>query len=391
MSMPLWLRKKLHLRREMNKGLNWAYKKQYVFTEHHESHAASAFFPSPFEEAAILTLDGVGEWATASIALGRGNKIQLMHEQRFPHSLGLLYSAFTYFTGFTVNSGEYKLMGLAPYGEPKYVPQIMNLIDLKEDGSFRMDMSYFNYCQGLTMDVEEVRPALWRPATQARARDYSARDGHCRIDTARHRRTSCSGVARHAHKQTGMKNFVLAGGGRTELRGQWKDPARSVQFFRERLDSTGRRRSREAALGVRISFIWHQLFEYSRFFSICFRVEISRDEQKGSLLGPERTATDEIRFVPRFAARPATTTSADDDVAVRPGRAGDRQMARSSGWYAGPPGVRDLGRWESRSTHRRSAPTRTCRRFINLKVKFREGFRPFCSCTSSQRACAELI
>src|ERR1051326_1250454 len=110
MAMPLWLRKKLHLRREMSKGLNWAYKKRYVFTEHHESHAASAFFPSPFEEAAILTLDGVGEWATASIGYGKGNKIHLTHEQHFPHSLGLLYSAFTYFTGFTVNSGEYKLM-----------------------------------------------------------------------------------------------------------------------------------------------------------------------------------------------------------------------------------------------------------------------------------------
>ena len=150
-AMPLWLRQKLHLPREMSRGLKHAYKKRFVFAEHHESHAASAFFPSPFEEAAILTLDGVGEWATASFGSGSGNKIRLTHEQRFPHSLGLLYSAFTYFTGFKVNSGEYKLMGLAPYGEPKYVKQIMQLLDLKEDGSFRMDMSYFNYCQGLTM------------------------------------------------------------------------------------------------------------------------------------------------------------------------------------------------------------------------------------------------
>ena len=137
---------------ELNQGLQHAYRKQYVFTEHHESHAASAFFPSPFDEAAILTVDGVGEWATASYGYGRGNRITLTHELHFPHSPGLLYSAFTYFCGFRVNSGEYKLMGLAPYGEPKYAELILDkLIDLKPDGSFRMDMSYFNYCQGLTM------------------------------------------------------------------------------------------------------------------------------------------------------------------------------------------------------------------------------------------------
>ena len=145
--------------RDGRSGLGGRYRKRYVFTEHHESHAASAFFPSPFEEAAILTLDGVGEWATASFGTGRGNKIELTHELHFPHSIGLLYSAFTYFTGFRVNSGEYKLMGLAPYGEPKYVDLILdNLIDLKEDGSFRMDMSYFNYCQGPDDDLAEVRP-----------------------------------------------------------------------------------------------------------------------------------------------------------------------------------------------------------------------------------------
>ena len=151
-AMPVWLQQKLHLRRELNRGLQHAYRKRYVFTEHHESHAASAFFPSPFDEAAILTVDGVGEWATASYGCGRGNRITLTHELHFPHSLGLLYSAFTYFCGFRVNSGEYKLMGLAPYGEPLYADLILDqLIDLKPDGSFRMDMSYFNYCHGLTM------------------------------------------------------------------------------------------------------------------------------------------------------------------------------------------------------------------------------------------------
>ncbi|MFC1766433.1 carbamoyltransferase N-terminal domain-containing protein, partial [Planctomycetota bacterium] len=146
MGMPLWLRQKLHLPRQMDKALGGSYKGRYVFVEHHESHAASAFFPSPYEEAAILTFDGVGEWATASFGTGRGNRIELSHVINFPHSLGLLYSAFTYYTGFRVNSGEYKLMGLAPYGEPKYADLIRReLIDIKDDGSFRLNMDYFPY------------------------------------------------------------------------------------------------------------------------------------------------------------------------------------------------------------------------------------------------------
>ena len=151
-ALPLWLKQKLHLPREIASGLDGEYGGRFVFTDHHESHAASAFFPSPFSEAAILTLDGVGEWSTTCFGVGRGNQIELQREIRFPHSLGLLYSAFTYYTGFRVNSGEYKVMGLAPYGRPIFQDRIQNeLMDLKEDGSFRLDMSYFNYCQGLTM------------------------------------------------------------------------------------------------------------------------------------------------------------------------------------------------------------------------------------------------
>src|ERR1051325_5097615 len=151
-AIPIWLKKKLHLPREMDRALKGQYRGRYVFPEHHECHAASAFFPSPFAEASILTMDGVGEWTTTAYGVGRGNKIQLSHHLKFPHSLGLLFSAFTYFTGFKVNSGEYKLMGLAPYGEPVYRDLILkHLIDVKEDGSFRMDMSYFHYVHGLTM------------------------------------------------------------------------------------------------------------------------------------------------------------------------------------------------------------------------------------------------
>ncbi|HEY6436568.1 MAG TPA: carbamoyltransferase N-terminal domain-containing protein, partial [Ignavibacteriaceae bacterium] len=148
-AMPLWIKEKLWMKELIKKELS--YEGKIIFPEHHESHAASAFFPSPFNEAAILTMDGVGEWTTSSYGVGNGNSIELWADIKFPHSLGLLYSSFTYYTGFKVNSGEYKVMGLAPYGEPKYKKLIYdNLIDVKDDGSFRMNMEYFNYCAGLT-------------------------------------------------------------------------------------------------------------------------------------------------------------------------------------------------------------------------------------------------
>ena len=212
MAMPLWLKQKLHLPREMRKGLRQRFRKRFVFTEHHESHAASAFFPSPFEEAAILTLDGVGEWATASFGVGRGNRIELSHELRFPHSLGLLYSAFTYYCGFKVNSGEYKLMGLAPYGRPIFVDRILDkLVDLKDDGSFRLDMRYFNYCQGLTMtsrrfdDLFGAPPR--KPESQLTEREMDIAASIQKVTEEIMLRT-----ARHVHEQTGMSNLCMAGG-----------------------------------------------------------------------------------------------------------------------------------------------------------------------------------
>ena len=211
-AMPLWLRQKLHLPREMNRGLRGGYRKRYVFTEHHESHAASAFFPSPFEEAAILTVDGVGEWATAAFGTGRGNRIELSHQLRFPHSLGLLYSAFTYFTGFKVNSGEYKLMGLAPYGEPKYVDLILEkLIDLKEDGSFRMELSYFNYCQGLTMTSGKMNGLFGRPPRRPES-PLTQDDMDIAASIQKVTEEIMLRAARHVHQLTGMKQLCLAGG-----------------------------------------------------------------------------------------------------------------------------------------------------------------------------------
>src|SRR4051794_3621247 len=211
-AMPLWLKSKLHLPREISRGLHDEYTGRYVFTDHHESHAASAFFPSPFDEAAILTLDGVGEWSTTCYGAGRGNKISLSHEIRFPHSLGLLYSAVTYYIGFKVNSGEYKVMGLAPYGEPKFKQLILdNLIDLKPDGSFRLDMTYFDYCAGLTMTNDRFSKLF---GESVRAPDKPLTDFHMDVAASIQAvlEDAVIRLARSLAKETGAKNLCLAGG-----------------------------------------------------------------------------------------------------------------------------------------------------------------------------------
>ena len=209
-AMPLWLKQKLWMKDFIRKELDFEGK--IIFPEHHESHAASAFFPSPYREAAILTLDGVGEWATASYGMGKGNSISIQAEIHFPHSLGLLYSAFTYYTGFRVNSGEYKVMGLAPYGEPKYKELILSeLIDLKEDGSFKMNMKYFDYCAGLRMTNKRFEKLFGGPPRKPESR-LTQRD----MDLARSVQEVTEEVmlrmARHVHKETGSKNLCLAGG-----------------------------------------------------------------------------------------------------------------------------------------------------------------------------------
>ena len=211
-ALPLWLKQKLHLPREIRRGLHDRYRGRYVFTDHHESHAASAFFPSPFEEAAILTIDGVGEWSTSCFGVGRGNRIQLLGELRFPHSLGLLYSAFTYYTGFRVNSGEYKVMGLAPYGEPIYRQRILEkLLHLKEDGSFQMDMQYFNYCQGLTMTSEKFHRLFGGPPRPPES-EVTQREMDLAASLQSVTEEIMLRMAQHVHRQTGLKNLVLAGG-----------------------------------------------------------------------------------------------------------------------------------------------------------------------------------
>ena len=361
MAMPLWLREKLHLPREISRGLNGEYKKRYVFTEHHQSHAASAFFPSPFEEAAILTLDGVGEWATASFGSGRGNKITLTHELRFPHSLGLLYSAFTYFTGFRVNSGEYKLMGLAPYGEPKYVDLMLDrLMDLKEDGSFRMDMSYFNYCQGLTMTSKKLDELFGGPPRQPES-PLTEREMDIAASIQQVTEEIVLRTVRHVHAQTGLKNLCLAGGVALNCVGNGRilreGPFDNVWIQPAAGDSGG-------ALGVAL-FIWHQLLDKPRTVN-------PLDDQQGSLLGPAFSDEEIRRFLDSVGAR---YTKCDDGEQLCTRVADLLAGEKVVGWMQGRMefGPRALG---SRSILG-DARSPKMQSVMNLKIKFRESFRPF--------------
>jgi carbamoyltransferase len=360
-AMPLWLKQKLFMRRELSHAMRGRYKRRFVFTEHHESHAASAFFPSPFDEAAIVTLDGVGEWATSTIGHGRDNRIEMKRELRFPHSLGLLYSAFTYYTGFEVNSGEYKLMGLAPYGEPRYVDLILeNLLDLKPDGSFRLDLSYFNYCQGLTMTGRKFDRLFGAPP---RRRDEPVRDLDMDVAASAQKVTEMVMLrcAEHAHALTGSKHLCLAGGvalncvgnGRLLREGPfdqiWIQPAAG--------DAGG-------ALGTAL-FIWHQLLGRPR-------QPDPNDSMRGSLLGPAYNDQQIAGFVESVGCR---YERFEDDEACLDHVAEQIADGKVVGWFDGRMefGPRALG---SRSIIG-DARSPAMQRIINMKVKFREGFRPF--------------
>ncbi len=360
-AMPVWLQQKLHIRRELNKGLGRPKRAANIFTEHHESHAASAFFPSPFEEAAIITMDGVGEWATASYGYGRGNEIHLTHKLNFPHSVGLLYSAFTYYLGFEVNSGEYKMMGLAPYGEPVYVDRILEqMVDLKEDGSIHLDMSYFNYCQGLTMTSQKFDELFEAPPRKPDA-DFTQRDMDLAASIQKVTEEIMLRMANHVHSETGMKNLVLSGGvalncvgnGRLLREGPfddiWIQPASG--------DAGG-------ALGVAL-FIWHQLLKKPRTVG-------PRDSQFGSLLGPSFEDAEIQQYLDRVNA---TYTRIDDDNALTDRVADLISAGNVIGWFQGRMeyGPRALGSRSLLGDPRNPEMQKT----MNVKVKFREGFRPF--------------
>ncbi len=419
-AMPVWLKEKLHLPRAMRTELP-GYSKRFVFTEHHESHAASAFYPSPFERAAVLTVDGVGEWATASIGIGEGNQLRLTHELHFPHSPGLLYSAFTYFCGFKVNSGEYKLMGLAPYGEPKYADLIREkLIDLKDDGSFRMDLSYFNYCQGLTMTSKKFDQLFGGPPRQPET-PLTQREMDLAASIQVVTEEILLRMSRHVHALTGLKQLCLAGGvalncvanGRILREGPFED-----LWIQPAAGDAG------GALGAAL-FVWHQLLgrprpsnpkrqrgrtlDDTRFVSgmalaaghspenvdpdspvasdiplkVIALADASGylgDSQQGSLLGPR---CDEAEIKAFLDAKGAKYRFIEDEAELCNHVANLIATEHVVGWVQGRMefGPRALGSrsilGDARSPQMQSA--------MNVRIKFRESFRPFAPSVLEER------
>lgn len=361
LAMPPWLKTKIRLPKEIRTHLDGRYRKRIIFAGHHESHAASAFFPSPFEEAAILTIDGVGEWDTATIGHGQGNKMTLLKTLHFPHSLGLLYSAFTYFTGFKVNSGEYKLMGLAPYGEAKYADAILDhLIDLKEDGSFAMEMRYFNYCQGLTMTNRAFEGLFGGPPRKPESM-ITQREMDLAASIQVVTELIMDRMAATARKITGSKNLCLAGGvalncvanGKLLRKGLyeniWIQPASG--------DAGG-------ALGAAL-LVDHQLLDTPRSVK-------SRDSMRGALLGPQ-FSNDEIRKFLTEEKIPHTFYEQEAELLTQVADA--IKCGQVVGWFQGRMefGPRALG---SRSILG-DARSETMQSTMNLRIKYRESFRPF--------------
>jgi len=359
-SMPLWMKEKLWISGEIRKQLG--YRGKLISPDHHQSHAASAFYPSPFESAAVLTMDGVGEWSTLSFGVGDKNKLQLQSEIRFPHSLGLLYSAFTYYTGFKVNSGEYKLMGLAPYGNPRYVDVIYDkLIDVKEDGSFRLNMEYFNYCTGFTMTNEKFA-ALFGREPRTPESEVTQLD----MDLARSIQLVTEEIvlriAHHVYKSTGQKNLCLGGGvalncvsnGRLYREGPferiWVQPAAG--------DAGG-------ALGV-ASHIWFNHLENVR------TVDDNKDAQHGSYLGPSYSKDYIQSFLDDHGLKYQRLNSLEEKSDTVASLLSKEKVI---GWFNGRMefGPRALGArsilGDPRSPQMQSQ--------MNLKIKFRESFRPF--------------
>ena len=369
LAMPLWLKQKLFLPKEIDRGFCHEFDGPIYFTSHHESHAASAFFPSPYDEAAILTLDGVGEWSTATWGEGKGNRITLHDEIRFPHSIGLLYSAFTYYTGFKVNSGEYKVMGLAPYGEPRYAQLIYDhLLDLKDDGSFWLDQSYFNYCQGLTMTNGKFHRLFGAPPRRQESR-LTQRE----MDLAASIQIVAEEVmlrcGRHVHARTGMRNLCLAGGvalncvanGRLLREGPfeslWIQPAAG--------DAGG-------ALGAAL-FGWYQIAGNARKAA-------PGDSMKGSFLGPQFSDAEIVADMEKYPSKSHLCAEESDLCERVAGLLADGKVV---GMFQGRAefGPRALG---GRSILGDPRNTKM-QAILNLKIKFRESFRPFAPAVLRER------
>ena len=358
-AMPPWIKQKLFIKEYIQKELD--FNGTILFPEHHHSHAASAFYPSPFSEAAILTVDGVGEWATVSFGKGKGNSVELYSEIRFPHSLGLLYSAFTYYCGFKVNSGEYKLMGLAPYGEPIYVDTILkNLIDVKEDGSFKLNLKYFNYCSGITMTSNKFHDLFGGPP---RKRETKIDKRH--MDLARSVQAVTEMIimkmARHVYNQTRCENLCLAGGVALNCVANGKilreGPFKSIWIQPSASDAGG-------ALGAAL-IAWYEYLGNAR------KAEENKDLQKSSLLGPS-FSDDEIEKylirnnIPHEKIPKEKIAKTVSDLLA---------SQKVVGWFQGRMefGPRALGARSILGDPR----SQEMQAIINLKIKFRESFRPF--------------
>jgi carbamoyltransferase len=371
LALPRWLSEKLRTSSTIRRGITPGRLPPLVFTDHHESHAASAFFPSPFKEAAILTLDGVGEWSTTTLGVGRENKIHLTHHLQFPHSLGLLYSAFTYSCGFKVNSGEYKLMGLAPYGRPVYQEAIYkHLIDVKPDGSFWLNMDYFNYCQGLTMTNRRF-DRLFGGAPRNPESNLEQRHMDLAASIQAVTEEVMLRMTRDLHQRTGLRNLVLAGGvalncvanGRIAREGPfdhiWIQPSAG--------DAGG-------ALGAAL-FVWHQLLENDR------RVDRRYDGQRGSFLGPKWSSAEIQAFLNDTGVssmRHPNDADLFDQVAAL---LADGKVV---GWFQGRMefGPRALGARSILGDPR----SPKMQAMLNLKIKFRESFRPFAPAVLEEQA-----
>ena len=365
-AMPVWLKEKLFqkslLRNKLAKHApEFDWQNRLLFTEHHQSHAASAFYPSPFEKAVILTMDGVGEWATTSLGRGDGNHIEMMKEIHFPHSLGLLYSAFTSYTGFKVNSGEYKVMGLAPYGEPRFAQAILdNLIDIKADGSFRLDLSYFDYCTGLRMTNDKFHALFGAPPRDPESL-LTQRDMDLAASIQAVTEEVVLRLGRAAAAETGTRDLCLAGGvalncvanGRLLRDGCfdhiWVQPAAG--------DAGG-------ALGA-------ALVAYHHFQGRARTLDGAMDSMHGALLGPDFPQAEIER---RLAAAGASFTTISDH-AVIADTADALSDGKAVGWFQGRMefGPRALGARSILGDPRRAEMQKT----LNLRVKFRESFRPF--------------
>jgi carbamoyltransferase len=365
-AIPVWLREKLFLKdllirelKAMDSKAPWFDK--LLFGEHHLSHAASAFYPSPFDEAAVLTLDGVGEWATSSLAIGRGNQLEMQREIHFPHSIGLLYSAFTYYTGFKVNSGEYKVMGLAPYGEPKYADLILeHLVDLKDDGSFRLDQQYFDYCTGLTMTNDRFADLFGGPR---RKPEELLTQKHMDLAASVQKVTEevMLRLTRSIARETGMKNLCLAGGVALNCVANGKilrDGAFKNIWIQPAAGDAG------GALGAALS-TWYGMLEGTR------PATNGHDVMRGAYLGPKFEQSDIEARLSAAGARFERLT----ETSMISHAAKDLADGKALGWFQGRMefGPRALG---GRSILG-DARSPTMQKMLNLKVKFRESFRPF--------------